>query len=94
MPDGYVGDVLFRHIPSEQMEQSRKIIEIGAIGTTRHRVDPALERGGAAMLNKIEEVERYLRAECGDCDGALRGCETIREALTKMEDGLPVQRGL
>jgi len=84
--DGLAGDVLFRHMVPHQMEQSRKIIEIGAISVKQH-VDPALERGGPAMLRKIEEVERYLKAECGDCDGALRGCATIREALTKKENG-------
>ncbi|KAF3049280.1 hypothetical protein E8E11_004004 [Didymella keratinophila] len=84
--DGLVGDVVFRHMVPHQMEQSRKIIEIGAISVKQH-ADLALERGGPAMLKKIEEVERYLKAECGDCDGALRGCATIREALTKKESG-------
>lgn len=91
--DRLAGDVVFRHMVPEQIEQSRKIIEIGAI-SVRHHVDPALlERSGPAMLRKIEEVERYLKAECGDCDGALRGCATIREALTKEESGLGILPG-
>jgi hypothetical protein len=84
--DGLVGDVVFRHMAPEQIQQSRKIIEIGAVSVKQY-IDPALERGGPAMLRKIEEVERYLKAECEDCDGALRGCATIREALTKKENG-------
>jgi hypothetical protein len=83
---GFVGDVVLRHMVPYQMEQSRKIIEIGAISVKQH-VDPALERDGLAMLRRIEEVERYLKAECGDCDGALRGCATIREALKKQQNG-------
>ncbi|KAF3046991.1 hypothetical protein E8E12_010055 [Didymella heteroderae] len=86
--DGLVGGIVFRHMAPEQMEQSRKIIEIGAISVQQH-VDPVLEQSGPTMLRKIEEVERYLKAECGECDGALRGCATIREALARKEDGSP-----
>lgn len=83
--DRPAGDVVFRHMVPEQMEQSRKIIEMGMISVKQH-VDPALEQSGSAMLRKIEEVERYLKIECGDCDGALRGCATIRETLTRKEN--------
>ncbi|KAF1927583.1 uncharacterized protein M421DRAFT_170563 [Didymella exigua CBS 183.55] len=90
--DGYAGDIMFRHMPPEQMERSRKIIEIGAITVKKH-VDPALERGDAAIMKKIGEVERYLKAECGECDGALRGCATIRGALARKDGGWFVQQG-
>lgn len=89
--DGLVGDVVLRHMVPEQMEQSKKIIEIGAVSVKQH-VDPALELGGSTMLRKIEEVERYLKTECEDCDGALRGCATIREALTMKKNGMFVSR--
>lgn len=89
--DGLVRDVVFRHMVPEQIEQKRKIIEIGAISVRQH-VDPALERGGPAMLRKLEEVERYLKAECGECAGALRGCATIREALTKKNNGTSISQ--
>jgi hypothetical protein len=84
--DDLAGDVVFRQMVPEQMEQSRKIIEIGAISVRRH-ANPAVERDGIAMLRKIEDVERYLKVECGECDGALRGCATIREALARKESG-------
>lgn len=91
--DGYAGDVVFRQMRPEQMERSMKVIEIGAVAFSQH-VDPAPERGGAAMLKKLGEVERYLRAECGECEGALRGCANIREALAKKENVSLVQQGV
>lgn len=84
--EGIADNIVFKHMEPGQMEQSRKIIEIGAI-SVKYRIDPALERSGPAMLRTIEEVERYLKAGCGEFDGALRGCATIRKALTKGENG-------
>lgn len=73
--------VTFRQMAgSEHMERSHKIIEIGAMAVTR-RVDHALKGNDGAILQKLDEVERYLTVECGECEDALRGCATIREAV-------------
>ncbi|KAJ4993180.1 hypothetical protein SVAN01_01155 [Stagonosporopsis vannaccii] len=73
--------VLFRHMTKpEQMERSHKIIEIGAMATNG-ALDPTLQRNGAAILKKLEEIEWYLETEGGGCGDALRGCVTIRKAV-------------
>lgn len=79
---GYIEDqVVFKHMARpEQMERSQKIIEIGAMAITGP-VDPSLESNGATILKKLEEVEQYLKAECGGCEDVLRGCMSIREAV-------------
>jgi len=75
------GQVIIRHMAGlEQMQHSRKIIEIGAMAVTE-AFDPRLQWNGSAILRKLEEVEWYLRAKCGKCEEALKGCASIREAV-------------
>lgn len=70
----------------DQLEQSRKIIEIGAMAV-RAPLDPRWQESGKVgleqVLKKLEEVEQYLKSEGGECDQALEGCGLIREALTR-----------
>lgn len=74
-------DVIFRQMGRpDQMERSRKIIEIGAIAV-RAPLDPMLQDKDSTILKKLEEVEQYLKHEGGDCQNALEGCVAIREAL-------------
>lgn len=75
---------MIRHMgTTEDMERSQRIIEIGAL-TARRQQGPTLQDHGDITLKKLEDVERYLKVECVGCEDALRGCATIREALTRM----------
>lgn len=75
------GQLIIRHMAGlDQMQHSRKIIEIGAMAVTE-AIDPRLQGNGSAILRKLEEVEWYLRIECGECEEALKGCASIREAV-------------
>jgi hypothetical protein len=77
-------EVMVRHMGrTEDMERSRRIIEIGAL-TARAQQDSTLQDHGDTTLKKLADVERYLKAECVGCDDALRGCAAIREVLTRM----------
>ena len=74
--------VSFRHmVDAEQLERSRRIIEIGAL-TAREPV-----RKDETMLEKLREVERhlkdrYLKDRYSGYEDALEGCASIRGALT------------
>lgn len=40
-----------------------------------------------AMMKKLNEVEQHLKKEFGDCEQGLRGCEMVREALSRGLEG-------
>lgn len=67
-------------VTQEEIQRSQKIIEIGAM-VVRGRIDPAMQGNSNTMIEKLDEVELYLRAECLGCEDALKGCVTIREVL-------------
>jgi hypothetical protein len=72
-----------------QLAHSRRIIEVGAMAVRKHNsLDPMLNDEDALsmherVIKKLEEVERYLRQDEVGNKAALKGCETILEALMK-----------
>ncbi|UPX17446.1 uncharacterized protein EKO05_0007799 [Ascochyta rabiei] len=76
-------EVVFRSMTRpDQMERSRRIIEIGAM-VAGVPLDPTLQNNARTILKKLEEVEQYLKQEIDDCEAALKGCIMIREVLTR-----------
>lgn len=76
-------DVTFRQMTTlDQMERSRRIIEIGAM-TVNPPLQPILQNNNSSILNKLEEVEQYLKRRGEDFEDELKGCIVIRQALTR-----------
>ncbi|KAF2126834.1 hypothetical protein P153DRAFT_296360 [Dothidotthia symphoricarpi CBS 119687] len=90
----YSNDLMLRHMTGlDQLAKSRQIIEIGAMAVyDKVRLDPRLDQETGKsiherILEKLEDVERYLKEGGVDCEQVLRSCTTIREALArKIED--------
>lgn len=73
--------MVFRYMAQpEEIERSRKIIEIGTL-ETRRQTDTAPHQRTETILQKIQEVENYLTTECRECEEALQACTTIKAAL-------------
>lgn len=75
--------VLFRQMARpDQMERSRRIIEVGAM-SVRAPLDPTLQIDTETILEKLAEVEQYLKCGGDDHRDALEGCAAIREVLMR-----------
>lgn len=90
----YSNDPILRYMNEpEQLAKSMKIIEIGAMAVhDKIKLDPRLEQETGksiheCILEKLEDVEKYLKEGGEDCEQVLKSCTTIREALArKIED--------
>lgn len=84
-------EVIIRHITRrEDMEQSRRIIEIGAMAVSGQ---PGQQEHSNIVLKKLEDVECYLNTKGVDCHEALKGCATIREAIARNTSPIALPSG-
>lgn len=72
------------------MEQSRRIIEIGAMAVSGQ---PGQQEHSNIVLKKLEDVECYLNTKGVDCHEALKGCATIREAIARNTSPIALPSG-
>jgi hypothetical protein len=89
-------DARFRHMSyEEQINQSPRIIEIGAMAVINTpRSTPVHSRctsrscgeKDTTLLEKLDDMERKMREEMGECEKGKRGCEIIREALAEKKE--------
>jgi len=78
---------------SDQENNSRKVIEVGAMAVINQPIPYQIpqfdgdDKGSRRekIMKKLEEVEKHLKQEMGDRDESLKGCEMIREAFAKKD---------
>ena len=89
-------DARFRHMSHEkQRNESPRILEIGAMAVINtSRSTPMYSRctsrscsdKGMTLGEKVDEMERRIKEEMGECEKGKRGCEMIREALAERKE--------
>jgi hypothetical protein len=75
----------------EQMRESSKIIEIGAMAVVSKQAgqrappeDKGMAKSSDDVLRMVDQMEKQLKLqELVDTEKGIRGCEMIREALTE-----------
>jgi hypothetical protein len=89
-------DAIFRHMShEEQRSESPRILEIGAMAmintpmsTPMHSrcTSRSCSDKGMTLGERVDDLERRITEEMGECEKGKRGCKMIREALAERKE--------